>query len=112
MFNSSNPANGHFGLIIGENPGRKLKSKEKWYSADEGNATDDYGFGVLPAGCYYNKTPHFSGRDNIASFWSSSICDIDTTCAWGRSFYYNYTPVNRFTLDRSEGLSVRCVRDI
>ena len=44
----------------------KLKATFGWSS---GNGTDDYGFGVLPAGYYYNSSYYDVG--SIAYFWTS-----------------------------------------
>ena len=93
---------------VGEDAGKKLKSKEGW--KDGGNGADDYGFRVLPAGRRYYDGSNFNNRGHNAFFWSSSA--RDGSHAWCRYFYYGYARVYRVYDNRSLGFSVRCIRDL
>jgi uncharacterized protein (TIGR02145 family) len=64
---------------------------------------------VLPAGYRNNNGSNFNNRGNEADFWSSSA--YSGTNAWNREFNYNRTDVNRNNNNRSNGFSVRCIRD-
>jgi hypothetical protein len=68
-----------------------------------------YGFSVLPAGNRANNGSQFNNRGIEANFWSSSA--YSDANAWNRNFNYNEARVNRNNPNRSNGLSVRCVRD-
>jgi uncharacterized protein (TIGR02145 family) len=93
---------------VGEDSGTKLKSKTGW--DDGGNGTDDYGFRVLPSGFRNYNGSYFYDRGRYAYFWSSSA--YDGTRAWYRQFSYNRADVSRSNTNRSNGFSVRCIRDI
>jgi uncharacterized protein (TIGR02145 family) len=71
--------------------------------------TDVYGFRVVPAGYRSNNGSAFYNRGYYAVFWSSSA--YSATYAWSRNFHYEYSQVYRTTYHRSNGFSVRCVRD-
>jgi uncharacterized protein (TIGR02145 family) len=68
-----------------------------------------YGFRVLPAGYRNNDGSNFNNRGTNAWFWSSSA--NSPTNAWNREFNYNNGNVNRNNNNRSNGFSVRCIRD-
>ena len=93
--------------VIGEDAGRKLKSKEGW--VEDGSGTDDYGFRVLPAGRRTNDGSAFYGRGHSACFWSSSA--HNGSDAWYRQFNYNYATVARYYTNRSYGFSVRLIKN-
>jgi uncharacterized protein (TIGR02145 family) len=85
--------------------GRKLKSSVGW--ADEGNGSNASGFTALPGG-YRNIHGGFWNKSNYALFWTASI--IDTT-SWYRSLGALDSGVYRISTYRSNGLSVRCIKD-
>ena len=93
---------------IGEDAGRKLKSKDDW--VEDGNGADEFGFRVLPAGYRNTNGSYFGSRGYNAWFWSSSA--YNASLAWYRSFNYGYATVSRNYNYRSYGFSVRCVRDL
>jgi uncharacterized protein (TIGR02145 family) len=68
-----------------------------------------YGFRVLPAGYRNNNGSSFNNRGYNAYFWSSSA--NSSTNAWNRIFNYSEARVNRNNNNRSNGFSVRCIRD-
>jgi uncharacterized protein (TIGR02145 family) len=70
---------------------------------------DKYGFRVLPAGAREHNGSALNGRGLYANYWSSSA--NSATNAWRRNFAYNAATVNRNNNNRSNGFSVRCVRD-
>jgi uncharacterized protein (TIGR02145 family) len=85
--------------------GTKLKSTTDWSS---GAGTDDYGFGVLPAG-YYLGSGNFGGVNFYASFW--------TITSSGSSNAYNIDITTDATVSQTPdpkyyGTSLRLVKDI
>jgi uncharacterized protein (TIGR02145 family) len=83
--------------------GTKLKAANVSWATSWGG-TDDYGFGVLPAGNYTGSFVYVGSRSN---FWI--ITDIDTG-AYNMLFNTNAS-VNLYTDVRSRALSVRLVKD-
>lgn len=66
------------------------------------------GFLVLPGGGRrYNGS--FGHLGDNANFWSAT--EFDTYTAWGRHIYSAYSTVHRYNDVKSDGFSVRCVRD-
>jgi uncharacterized protein (TIGR02145 family) len=85
--------------------GKKLKSSVGW--ADEGNGINANGFTALPGG-YRNIHGGFWNEGKYSLFWTASI--IDTT-SWYRSLSDIDSGVYRISTYRSNGLSVRCIKD-
>jgi uncharacterized protein (TIGR02145 family) len=85
--------------------GKKLKSSIGW--AEEGNGINAYGFTALPGG-YRNTHGGFWNEGKFSLFWTASI--IDTT-SWYRSLSAIDSGVYRISTYRSNGLSVRCIKD-
>jgi uncharacterized protein (TIGR02145 family) len=83
---------------------------QKRLFAKEFGGTNEFGFRVLPAGDRYDNAAGFAGRGSNAYFWSSSAAN--TPNAWGRNFSYAYATVYRNNYTRSNGFSIRCVRDL
>ena len=69
------------------------------------NAT---GFSALPSGSRYDDGSFYS-IGNYGYWWSST--QYDTTLAWYRGMGYNYDAVGGGNYSKSNGLSVRCVKD-
>ncbi|MDR0737890.1 MAG: fibrobacter succinogenes major paralogous domain-containing protein, partial [Prevotellaceae bacterium] len=67
------------------------------------------GFGAVPAGWRNNNGSQFSNRGTNVFYWSSSVGS--STNAWNRQFNSGNAQVNRNLNSRSNGLSVRCVRE-
>lgn len=66
------------------------------------------GFSALPGGGRrYNGS--FGHAGDNANFWSAT--EYDGNLAWGRHLYSSYSTVFRYTDVKSDGFSVRCVRD-
>ena len=92
---------------VGEDAGRKLKSKNGW--KDGGNGADEFGFRVLPAGYRNANGSGVRYRGSYAYFWSSSA--TSSTNAWYRYFYYGHATVTRSNNYRSFGFSVRLIKN-
>ena len=84
---------------------KPLKSTSGWYS--NGNGTDLYGFGALPAGYACGSKVSFIGSQTV--FWSSTA--INSTGARGRFIHYDSTDLGVSLQLKDYGLSVRCVRN-
>jgi uncharacterized protein (TIGR02145 family) len=80
-----------------------------YYNTDDTKGTDKYGFRVLPAGRRNYSGSNFYRRGILAFFWSSSA--YSDVRAWIRSFGYAEARVARSSARRSNGFSVRCIRD-
>ncbi|PZW72574.1 fibrobacter succinogenes major paralogous domain-containing protein [Fibrobacter sp. UWR1] len=85
--------------------GTKLKSTSDWNSG--GNGEDAYGFSVLPAGRYYNGSFYAAGNNGV--FWSST--EGDSSNAYNKNFGYNNSDVYEDDYGKSNGFSVRCLRN-
>ena len=86
--------------------GTKLKSAEGWNN--NGNGTDDYGFGALPGGIG-NSDGDFSGAGNSGYWWSAT--EINARIAWYRGMFYDVENVRRNIYIKAYLFSVRCVQD-
>ncbi|MCX6303821.1 MAG: T9SS type A sorting domain-containing protein [Bacteroidetes bacterium] len=90
--------------ISGE-AGKKLKSSVGWQ--DNGNGINSSGFTALPGG-YRNIHGGFLNGGTNSLFWTASV--IDST-SWYRSLGATDQGVYRISTYRSQGFSVRCVKD-
>ena len=88
------------------NVGYALKSTSGW--SINGNGSDYFGFGALPAG-YRNYKGTFSRVQYLAHFWSST--ESSTNGAYGRDLYYYGTVLGTSNLSKDGARSVRCVKD-
>ncbi len=87
--------------------GAKMKSKTGWTKG--GNGTNSSGFSGLPGGYRYTNGS-FDAIGNYGDWWSST--EYDTSNAWDRYLDYNYGDVNRYYYDdKTNGFSVRCIKD-
>jgi uncharacterized protein (TIGR02145 family) len=80
-----------------------------YYSSDSYKGTDVYGFRVLPSGYRNDNGSYFSSRGIAAYVWSSSA--NSGSLAWNRRFTNSDARVYRGSYTRSNGFSVRCIRD-
>jgi len=87
--------------------GTALKSISGWYNS--GNGTDDYGFSALPGGIRHIDDGAFGGVGGSGYWWSST--EHSSSNAYLRYLDYNYASVRRYSGNKSNGVSVRCVRD-
>ena len=86
--------------------GRKMKSSTGWVGT--GNGVDSVGFNALPAGGLDHKYG-FVGMTYLAAF--SSDTENSATTAWYRGLIHTDSKVNRNNTMKSDGYSVRCVKD-
>ena len=88
--------------------GNSLKSTEGWY--DEGNGSDVYGFNALPGG---NRDSHNGSFQSSGDFgyWRNSK-ELWDTLSSVHSLSYATKNINWGYHKKSEGMSVRCVKDI
>ena len=86
--------------------GRKIKNNSGW--DQEGNGTNSGGFGAKPAGSRAS-TGSFIGLTGYTSFWTAT--EFTTTDAWRRYLFYNLPAVGRYNDFKTNGYSVRCVKD-
>jgi uncharacterized protein (TIGR02145 family) len=93
--------------------GKKMKSKSGWAKSytKSVNADNSSGFNGLPGG-YCDDYGSFGGFNYITKngyFWSSS--DINIDLAWNRYLFNGNTSLGRSNNNKSDGFSVRCLRD-
>jgi uncharacterized protein (TIGR02145 family) len=89
--------------------GGKMKSTGTayWKYVNTG-ATNESGFSVLPGG-YRVNVGSFFNISSTAFFWSAT--ELDNNLAWNRHLHNNFGNVNRLYDYKSDGASVRCLRD-
>jgi len=85
--------------------GKILKSSTGWNN--EGNGSNASGFTALPGG-YRNTHGGFDRIGDYGLFWTGTQSD---TISWYRSLNRADTGVFRLKTLRSQGFSVRCIRD-
>lgn len=86
--------------------GAKMKSSSGWI--DGSNGTNESGFSGLPAG-YRSNLAEFFFMDQNGGWWSST--EKSSTHAWFRVIFYDAVNVARYNYYKSNGLTVRCVKD-
>jgi uncharacterized protein (TIGR02145 family) len=95
--------------LLGEEAGKKLKSKNGW--KDSGNGTDLIGFNALPGG-YRIDGYHFDGIGKYTHFWCA---ENDNNESSTRILGYDFGDVRNgkrvYTLNEPIGFYVRCVLD-
>jgi len=89
--------------------GKYLKSATGWndYQGKSGNGTDNYNFSALPGGTG-NRYGHFGNAGFYGYWWSASE---DDNYAIRRRMSYNGEYISGAHYDKSELISVRCVKD-
>ena len=75
---------------------------------NSGNGTNSSGFSGLPGGCRNDNGFHNVG--SYGSWWSASEAN-DTSAFFRFSFTNYYSYLNRIASSKSNGFSVRCVKD-
>ena len=92
----------------GSDAGNNLKSTTGWH---ENIGTDLYGFTILPSGNRYIDG-EFYVLEYSGFFWTSVEYKLNTFQAWNRGFGYANGQINRkYNNPKSQGLSVRCLKD-
>jgi len=92
--------------FVGDDEGGKLKALTEWNEPNLG-ATNEFGFSALPGG--RADGPGFFSIGNQGYFWSTE--ERNDAQAFARTFFWNFSFVNRSALPKSNGFSVRCVAD-
>ena len=90
--------------------GGKMKEAglEYWNSPNAG-ATNESGFTGLPAGYRFYNNGTYGNMGDLGYFWSSS--ESSSNYAWFRLLHYNSSLVYRYSNNRRDGISVRCLED-
>jgi uncharacterized protein (TIGR02145 family) len=89
--------------------GTELGDGSWQFSSATSTGTNATGFNAVPAGYRHDSGTLFSSRGNNVSYWSSSVSN--NANVWYRYIYWNYAQVYRQIHYRSNGFSVRCVRE-
>ncbi|MEI6766999.1 MAG: FISUMP domain-containing protein [Bacteroidota bacterium] len=93
--------------FLGENVAvNKIKSAGGWNENGNGNNTS--GFSAIPGGHLFNSTTF--GDLGTNSYWWTST-ELEATLAWTRSIDYNNNNITRDISSKTDGLSVRCIKD-
>ena len=95
----------------GTDEGSKLAGNSDLWN--DGDLVNNSEFGTsdinaIPAG-YRNDFFGYLDMGNFGYFWLSS--DGSSSNAWGRLLNVNYSGVNRFSLSKQRGFSIRCLKD-
>ena len=96
----------------GTNEGSKLAGRDDlWHnsSLEENSEFGTSGFNFLPGGYRQSSDGSCLSKGYTGFFWSSS--DESNNAAWWRDLFYHSTNVDRRSLNKNFGFSVRCVRD-
>lgn len=95
---------------LGENNGKKLKSKTGWAETEEGsgNGSDSIGFDARPSGIVYEGSFMYLGHH--AYFWTATERNAET--AFYRSLSYDSPESYRYYNFKTAGYAVRCVQDV
>jgi len=102
------PSNKDWQVLIdylGDNAGNKLRSDQGWQS--EMNGDNSSGFNALPAS-YLTSYGEFMKLGSYASFWSST--EQDSYRAWSMWLSYNKTNLQKFSYQKGNAFSVRCLK--
>ena len=87
--------------------GGKMKATTDWEYDADGNATNESGLNVLPAGYCLSSNISFYELGSYSGFWSSTLNVIESENAWSRCLSYNFGKVFRVYVTRTRGFSVR-----
>jgi uncharacterized protein (TIGR02145 family) len=87
-------------------PGKKMKSTSDWNG--NGNGNNESGFAGKPAG-YRHKNGMFYLIGDYGYWWSFS--EYDENNSWNLDLHYNHSFTNRNYNNKSQGFSVRCIKD-
>jgi uncharacterized protein (TIGR02145 family) len=90
--------------------GGKLKETgtTHWYGAF--GSTNEIGFTALPGGCRGSDSSGifiYIGKDGY--WWCST--ESSTGWAWLRTMHYSDSKIEKYTFNKEDGFSVRCIKD-
>lgn len=90
--------------------GGKLKETGKvhWLSPNTG-ATNSSGFFALPGGWRNSAFGYFTDIGNSGYWWSAS--ESNSTNAMYRRLFFDGATISRYSINKGNGYSVRCIRD-
>ena len=88
--------------------GDKMKATTLWTPYSGITNTNSSGFTGLPGGCRYENGA-FYGFGTNDDLWSSS--EYSAAYAWVRNLYYDGSDANGYYSGKTDGFSVRCLRD-
>ena len=91
--------------------GKKLKARSGWnnlYDGSDGNGTDDFGFSALPGGGRTSDGGFY--RAGNRGYWWTATEGVAGN-ADNRYMNYHDDDVDEYLNDKSDGFSVRCVKD-
>ena len=89
-----------------DSAGSKLKAKNWWY--ENGKGTDAYGFNALPGG-FHSHLGDFDGMYGTGYWWSATA--TEATKATVTHMYYQSDKVSKINALKTDGYSVRCIKD-
>ena len=99
------------GTLLGGNSvaGGKMKTTgtTRWASPNT-SATNESGYAGLPGG-FRNYNGSFFSVGYVGTWWSAT--EYGSTYAWTRNLSYGIGDLNRYSDDKQDGFSVRCLRD-
>ena len=90
----------------GTDEGSKLKSASGWYN--NGNGTNESGFTALPSG-YRLIDETFVNLNKYIQFWTNT--SYDSSNAMRRILKYSTDKIERNSIDKQLGYSVRCIKN-
>ena len=92
---------------LGSEPGKKIKLEGAWSDKSKGGDVD--GFGAVPSGSR-DSEGLFNELEVRAKWWSAT--EYDDAVAWGRSIKDGYLNVYKDKYPKTQGFSVRCLKDV
>ncbi|MFO7656506.1 MAG: FISUMP domain-containing protein [Bacteroidales bacterium] len=90
-----------------ENVGFALKATSGWI--EDGNGIDAYGFDAQPSGSRSATESGSFSNPGYCSWWSST--ENDLVCAYRSRLTYSNSSIEKRSSDKSNGFSVRCIKD-
>ena len=98
------------------NTAKALASTTGWNTSTNNCATGNdqsannaSGFGVVPAGYWYNAGVEIGGAGDVAYFWSATLSS--SSYVYDRYLSYSNTGVYQHSSTKGYGRSIRCLRD-
>lgn len=93
--------------------GYYLKSATGW--VENGNGNNSSGFNALPSGWYSDLFTEYRGLGEFTCWWSTNSGSTaklaQDIAAWTWSVEYSDTELSRLDFYKSNGFSVRCIKD-
>lgn len=96
----------------GTNEGSKLAGRDDLWknsSLEENSEFSTSGFNFLPSGYRQSSCGSCFDIGYTSFFWSSS--ESNNNAAWWRKLFYQSTNVDRNSVNKNFGFSIRCIRD-